>query len=860
MAEKFRKKITTDIKQNYSGVKLAWVTPNPDGTEQAYIDKKKVSMDEYNIYLSMSKEERYKKYYKYKTTRYTKTESLIDKNGKVVSTVLLEIYVTDEKGKIIETSDPQQAKINNAKLISIPTTTTATTTTDSQDVADYEVMGILYDGNTGRPKNIPKDESGIEQEEIIVGGNEERTLYGALPSDYKQTEQEAIRQAEEWQQSKKTPVPANLTEATKNAYSQLIQANPLDKKSQENIKEIKEKFGDMLSPNGIPFGELMQQDVSFLPEKTQKKLIQFTKALDSKIPDSLVTGKLIIQADPFKDTTLDTMKAKMDNVFKELKSPLQVGNSAMNISATIKNASEALSGQMGSMVSNMTEQLTDKVMGSVNAGLIAEQDRINGLSDLEFATEFEKDIFSGNISDRLSAIKKFQRPFFESGEDGEKPGMLDGVLNTIGCEPSQIGEALPGMFNDLLGSVIGNPLNVNIPSCASEQVIGAATNKVVNMIDSVMKPKLEGIEKALNFKLDLKDMLFSGVDMSSMSSKIPELNICGTKPPTIATNKFLLGVGPKLPSSVAKLQNSFNKILDGASIKNKISSAVGEVSGALDQVSGIADQVSGIADQVSGIANLPGQIVNQATSSFMEGYQAGLGETNKDAFEKEYGSWGIFGGATTGGTPLDNCNTGPVKSSGPPKIEAFGGGGSGLKAEPILGNYIDRLDPDDIFAPAERTASIVGARIIESGGGYTSPPIVTFDDEIGQGYGAYGKATIDQNPNSPSYGQVTSIVITSTGENYPASDEEDPLYIGGVVIDDPGLGYKDTDTLEDFELTVVNGQIVNVDVVNQKTYDDLPELNINTTTGFGAKLRPLLTLIPPEEGEVIQVIDCIGKV
>ena len=86
------------------------------------------------------------------------------------------------------------------------------------------------------------------------------------------------------------------------------------------------------------------------------------------------------------------------------------------------------------------------------------------------------------------------------------------------------------------------------------------------------------------------------------------------------------------------------------------------------------------------------------------------------------------------------------------------------------------------------------------------------------------------------------------------------MYIGGVVIDDPGLGYEDTDTLEDFELTVVDGQIVNVNVVNQKAYDDLPELNINTTTGFGAKLRPLLTLIPPAQGEVIQVIDCIGKV
>jgi len=619
--------------------------------------------------------------------------------------------------------------------------------------------------------------------------------------------------------TEKTPAPAELTETTKNAYKQLIEANLPDEKSQENIKQIKEKFSNVTTKDGTPLGSVTPKSLSELSEEAQKKAIEFKNALNrTPIPDSLVTGKLIIQADPSKDTTLDTMQAKIENTFKELKSPLAAGNSAMDISASLKNASDALSGQMGGIVTNMTEQLTNKIMGSVNAGLIAEQDRINNLSDIDFEKEF-----SGFKSDRLKAVKAFQKPFFVSGESDDEPGILDNLLNTMGCEPSQIRDALPGVFNDLLSSAVGNA--VNTPSCAGQQIIGAATNKVVNMIDSVMKPKLEGLESALNFKLDVKDMLFSGLDMSSMASKIPELNVCGTKSgnpssSAAATNKFVLGQGPKLPSSVAKIQDSFNEILDSSAIKNKVSSVVGQVSGVVDQVS----------DQVS-------------------------------EFQKEYGSWNIFGGASTGGTPLDNCNTGPVESSGPPKVEAFGGGGSGLKAEVILGDYVDKLNNDDIFAPAERTASIVGVRIIDSGRGYTSPPIVTFDDEIGQGYGAYGKATIDQNPDSPTYGQVTSIYITSKGENYPASVEEDPLYIVGVVIDDPGLGYEDTDTLEDFELTVVNGQIVNVNVVNPKSYNDLPELNINTTTGFGAKLRPLLTLIPPsQQKEVIQVIDCIGKV
>ena len=55
-----------------------------------------------------------------------------------------------------------------------------------------------------------------------INPNTGTTTYGALPSDYKQTEEEAIKLAEEWQQSKKTPAPAELTETTKNAYKQLI--------------------------------------------------------------------------------------------------------------------------------------------------------------------------------------------------------------------------------------------------------------------------------------------------------------------------------------------------------------------------------------------------------------------------------------------------------------------------------------------------------------------------------------------------------------------------------------------------------------------------------------------------------------
>ena len=143
--------------------------------------------------------------------------------------------------------------------------------------------------------------------------------------------------------TEKTPAPAELTETTKNAYKQLIEANPPDKKSQENIKQIKEKFSNVTMKDGTPLGSVTPKSLSELPEEAQKKAIEFKNALNRiPIPDSLTTGKLIIQADPFKDTTLDTMQAKIENTFKELKSPLAAGNSAMDISASLKNASDAL--------------------------------------------------------------------------------------------------------------------------------------------------------------------------------------------------------------------------------------------------------------------------------------------------------------------------------------------------------------------------------------------------------------------------------------------------------------------------------------------------------------------------------------
>ena len=94
----------------------------------------------------------------------------------------------------------------------------------------------------------------------------------------------------------------------------------------------------------------------------------------------------------------------------------------------------------------------------------------------------------------------------------------------------------------------------------------------------------------------------------------------------------------------------------------------------------------------------------------------------------------------------------------------------------------------------KKTASIIGVEITDPEPGYTSPPLVSFGDRCNQGYGAYGKANIDKNPNSPTYGQVTSVTMTSIGENYPVDASKTTVngkfpevYIDDIIIEDPDL-------------------------------------------------------------------------
>ena len=154
-------------------------------------------------------------------------------------------------------------------------------------------------------------------------------------------------------------------------------------------------------------------------------------------------------------------------------------------------------------------------------------------------------------------------------------------------------------------------------------------------------------------------------------------------------------------------------------------------------------------------------------------------------------------------------------------------------------------------------------------------------------------------------GKVADVVITNPGEGYLPNTTEttrnpdgtltetvvtpDPngnydgevtyvTSLDDVVVENTGFGYDDNDTVSvdgngtgqaEVELNIQNGLIVGVNVVNGGFgFTDLPDLLINSDTGAGARLKPVLKFTKVDDAAqlaqitqdaVVTVISCIEK-
>jgi len=204
---------------------------------------------------------------------------------------------------------------------------------------------------------------------------------------------------------------------------------------------------------------------------------------------------------------------------------------------------------------------------------------------------------------------------------------------------------------------------------------------------------------------------------------------------------------------------------------------------------------------------------------------------------------------------------------GPPTVNIFGGSGLDASGKVILGKFVDD-NPE--FADSARTGSIIGVELDNPGLGYfDAPPVVTFTDPCGSGYGAIARAIIDYDPESERWGEVIAINMITEGENYPVvSDNSDAInsdevQIGVVetIIVEGGSGYEDavvSDGNTEYSVTIEDGKIISAIPINSIEITNLPKITVTSSTGSGAFIKPVIGRLPlSPQGEVLQIIDCV---
>ena len=454
------------------------------------------------------------------------------------------------------------------------------------------------------------------------------------------------------------------------------------------------------------------------------------------------------------------------------------------VKGLVSDKTAALAGNASGLVSGMTNSVYNQMTPMLNGGL----------------KSMYSDVYAKTFAATKSAgiANKFGTAAQESMIN--PIGSLNGLLP---CLTNQVIGNMSSSIEGILNSVVDNVFNY--VDCVGDQATGALMNAITGQISDGMQDSLGGIGKLMgymgNFSVEglLRGSIDSLLGMAGMGDCL------APPPPASATGActYRIGQGPISGGNV-----DLSSIIKDANIAKAVADAA--------SIAGVP--LDGVQDIMGGFSLLSGGI--------------------KEAGEAISGI----------GDAVSECNSALPEVCEPPKINIFGGGGTGASAVPFFGNF-------NFMGQARKTGSIIGIKMTNPGNGYMFPPFVEIVDNCKQGFGAIARATIKD-------GKVNEIYIVSEGQFYPISDDTPPI-IDNVTIINPGSGYQEGDTVTDnlgneYNTQIAFGSIFKVTPINSKDIDELPILTVNSSTGSGAVLKANLDVRPEFQGEVKQVIDCIN--
>jgi len=390
---------------------------------------------------------------------------------------------------------------------------------------------------------------------------------------------------------------------------------------------------------------------------------------------------------------------------------------------------------------------------------------------------------------------------------------VDKAVDSIWCLYQNILKQIVGFVADFVGQMVG-PI-VAMPLCAVESMIGSMMQTISNEIENAIGPVLQELTSVIGETVGQ----ISGYISQAVTYAKTVLSLFSCEDSACKQQfDFEMNKG-----YVPKGAVNFQKILNyspAQGVRNLFSDGTQQFSSWLGQNSG-----GNPSDDVL----------------------AALGVS-----AEEFAAY-----AECDGTTL-NC--------GLPKVTFFGGfggeGGSGSVVVDVLGQ-------------------VMGVNITDPGAPYTTAPYVSFEDACNTGGGAIGNVILDDN------GYIDSVYMVNNGMDYlgavgddrcntnPIGDDglEYTAYIADVIIINTGIGYTEEDLIyniycdtgvEIYPVVDPDGRIVDTRIVNAGVIRTVPELAINTTTGSGAILVPVLKFvevgaIPEDRQPVRQVILCADR-
>ena len=374
-----------------------------------------------------------------------------------------------------------------------------------------------------------------------------------------------------------------------------------------------------------------------------------------------------------------------------------------------------------------------------------------------------------------------------------KNTVIQQVVDTIFCKFKNIAKGLADLVGDFLFELIGKM--VNAPFCAAQQFTNALVNNIAAIVDSAIGPVLKDINNLLSGVASIAGNVFQALD-------------------------FILGLENFLcdPPNCPEI-NEF-----------KASPWAGPTKADIDAFDSFLAPLGGRQTPTAE------SIIGDATE-FIDGIEIFKGKKLGDS-------------AGTIPSSITNCNTDSFRC-GPPTVEFFGGGGAGAVGELVVDNI----------------GRSIGVSLKSGGKGYTRPPFVTFTDSCEDTF-LSGYTIINDD------GEVVDVVLRNPTVSPPNDgrtefdlpsdfdDSDDSNQFGndyvvclkGFRVKDTGIGYTTEDSIE-ITPNVPNlnanvrmteeGQIIAIDIAEQICgISGYPEIEINSDTGVGAVIEPILSFIP----------------